>query len=388
MIVNKKSYRRPSEWHLLWSDPWLLSLVSWLPPLIFLIIYTIFSQGLARNLPIGVVDLDQSRMSRQMTRYYDASPTLAVTALYPSASEGTGALRDSEIYGLVILPDNMEKEATLGRPPRVDLFYNNQYLLIGKLVKSAILQAHITAVAKIDTMRNLSSSTTVMGQAMSAAVPVGSQMTPLFNLNNNYAQFLVSAIIPAIWQIFIVMTTVLSISAELRRKGLTMWLAPHPARALLTKLTPYTLLFWLHGMVFLVTMFIFIGWPMHGNLGFLIFSQLLTVCACQAVGTLIFFLSGDAARSLGLAAAYTAPGLAFMGVTFPTTDMTLPARIWRSLLPVSHYIDIQIAQTNYGSPLQLSQDQLQNLMLFCIPALVALMLAIKTSKTVGQEVTA
>lgn len=385
MTGKKKSYKHPSEWCLLWSDPWLLSLVSWLPPLIFLIIYSIFSQGLARDLAIGVVDHDQSRMSRGMTRYYDASPSLAVKALYPSATEGTNAMRGGEIYGLVIIGANMERDAILGHSPQVNFFFNNQYLLIGKLVKSAILQAHATAVAKIDTLKNLSSSTPVMGQAMSAAVPVGSQMTPLFNRNNNYAQFLVSAIIPAIWQIFIVMTTVLSISAELRRKGLAAWLDPHPARALLIKLAPYTLLFWLHGVVFLSSMFIVAGWPMHGSLGFLIFSQLLTVCACQAMGALIFFLSKDAARSLGLAAAYAAPGLAFMGVTFPATDMALPARIWRSLLPVSHYIDIQIAQTNYGAPLQLSRPQLQNLMLFIIPALLALLLVIKTARTTGQE---
>jgi ABC-2 type transport system permease protein len=89
-----------------------------------------------------------------------------------------------------------------------------------------------------------------------------------------------------------------------------------------------------------------------------------------------------------MAAAYAAPGLAFMGVTFPATDMTLPARAWRSLLPVSHYIDIQIAQTNYGASMALSRPQLQNLMLFILPGLIALMLAIKTARTAQAEVTA
>ena len=384
MSSEPDSVKHPSEWHLLVSDPWLLSLVSWLPPLSFLLIYGIFYQGLARDLPIGIVDLDQSSLSRSMTRYYDASPALRVANLYPSPQEGIKALRGGTIYGLILLPPDMEKDAILGHTPEVEAFYNNQFLLIGKLVKSAVLRVHATSVARIDTLKNLSSSTPVIGQAMAAAVPIGSQMTPLFNLNNNYAQFLVSAIIPAAWQIFIVMTTVLCIAGELRRNGLASWLGTHPCRALLTRLAPYTLLFWLHGISFLLGMFVFLGWPMHGNLGYLIFCQLLTVCACQSVGALIFFLSKDPARSLSLAAAYAAPGLAFMGVTFPATDMTLPARIWRSLLPVSHYIDVQIAQTNYGAPLPLSQPQLQNLAFFIIPGLMALALAWKTAKTRQQ----
>lgn len=51
-----------------------------------------------------------------------------------------------------------------------------------------------------------------------------------------------------------------------------------------------------------------------------------------------------------MAAAYTAPALAFMGVTFPVSDMTLPARLWRTLIPISHYIEIQFTQVNYGAP--------------------------------------
>ncbi|MBL4902298.1 MAG: ABC transporter permease [Desulfocapsa sp.] len=373
-----------SEWQRIYSDPWLLSLVSWLPPLCFLIVYLIFSQGLARELPIGIVDLDQSSLSRNMTRNYDASPTLLVTNIFLSPREGISALRGGGIYGLVLFPENMEKEAILGQTPKVDAFFNNQFLLIGKLVKSAILSVHATTVAQVDTRKNLSTSTPVIGQAMGAAIPIGSQMTPLFNLNTNYAQFLVSAIIPATWQIFIVMTTVLCIAAELRRDGLSVWLGSHPVQTLFLKLAPYTLLFWLHGISFLLGMFVFLGWPMHGNLGYLIFCQLLTVCACQAAGALIFFVSKDPARSLGLAAAYAAPGLAFMGVTFPATDMTLPARIWRSLLPVSHYIDVQIAQSNYGAPLMLSQPQLYNLALFILPGLIVLILAVRITKTQTQ----
>jgi len=370
--------RPESEWRLICRDKWLLALVGWLPPLLFLLIYAIFAQGLPRDLAIGVVDLDNSRISRMVVRGYDASPTLAVTASYPSATEGIAALRGGKIYGLVVIEPDTERDVTLGKAPSINAFYNSQYLLIGKLVKSALSEAHATAAAQVEVMKNLQSGTPELGEALAAAVPVSTQITPLYNINRNYAQFLGSAIIPALWQIFIVVTTVLSIAAELRRQGkdgLSAWLGRRPLAALYQKMAPYTLIFWLHGLAFLLGMFVLAGWPMHGSLVYLACAQFLTVCGCQTMGALLFFLTRDAARGLSMAAAYAAPGLAFMGVTFPVTDMIFPARIWRSLLPVSHYVDIQISQANYGASLLDSGPQFVALLLFVVPALFVVLLA-------------
>lgn len=357
------------EWRVLLRDPWLVSLVSWIPLLLFFLMWAIFSQGIARDLPVGVVDLDKSRISRALIRHYDASPALETAYNYPEVQQGAAALRRGEIYGLVIIPEDLEKRVILGRPPLVNAFVNSQFLLIGKIVNSALLQAQGTFTAKVEIAKNLATGTPVFDMALSTAMPIGNQVTPLFNINNNYAQFLVSAMLPAVWQILMVAITVLSLAAEQRRKGFRKWLGAFPARALLAKFLPLMLLFWLHGALFLWVMYVFLGWPMHGNWTLLLFAQLVTVCASIAAASLFFILTQDAARGLSLAAAYAAPGLAFMGVTFPVTDMTMPAKIWRNLLPISHYIEIQFGQVNYGSPLHTAMLQLQNLGYFVIPLL-------------------
>lgn len=369
MICPSFALMAAREWRVLRRDPWLLSLVSWVPLLLFFLMWAIFSQGIARDLPLGVVDLDKSHISRALIRHYDASPALATTSHYLDVQEGAAALRAGEIYGLVVLPADLAKQTMLGRPPAADAFVNSQFLLIGKLVNSALLQAQGTFVGKIEIARNLATGAPVFDRALATAMPVASQVTPLFNSNNNYAQFLVSAMLPAVWQILMVAVTVLSLAAEQRRDGLQEWLGTSPAKALFAKFLPLVLLFWLHGMLFLWGMYILLGWPMHGNWPLLLFAQLITVCASLAAASLFFFLTLDAARSLSLAAAYSAPGLAFMGVTFPVTDMTLPATLWRGLLPISHYIEIQFGQVNYGAPLQAAMEPLQHLVLFIVPLL-------------------
>jgi len=87
---------------------------------------------------------------------------------------------------------------------------------------------------------------------------------------------------------------------------------------------------------------------MSGSLWVLFFAQLITVAACMIMGNVFFLLNFDSARAMSFAAAFTAPSFAFMGVTFPATDMNILAKIWRSLLPISHYIEAQISQASYG----------------------------------------
>jgi len=368
------------EWRYLKKDYWLLSLVSWVPVIMFLSLWYIFSAGLPRDLAIAVVDLDHSQMSRSVIRHYDASPMLKVTQQYASIHSGQKALKSADINALVVLPDKMESNTRLGRPPRITVFYNAQFLLIGKLIASAVLQSQSTFNAQVSILQAFSHGN-IGVQAVGAAVPVSSQITALFNINSNYAQFLVSAIIPALWQILIVVATILALARELRLQGIAAWLGHYPSTAMFAKLLPYTFIFWSHGVLFLSGMYLILGWQMNGSWLVLIFAQLFMVIGSQAMALLLFMLARESARAISLAAAYTAPSFAFMGVTFPATDMTLPARIWRQLLPVSHYIEVQIAQASHGASVFSVLPQMFSLLLFIVAFVVALVVAKRIVKT-------
>ncbi|MGF1761899.1 ABC transporter permease [Aliivibrio kagoshimensis] len=354
------------EYQLMLLDPWLRALVLWLPIALFLLMTAIFSSGIARDLPIAVVDLDHSRLSRTLIRNYDASPSLMVSDQPISIRSGSQQLRNGNTYALAVIPANFEKETLLGHSPTVTVFYNTQFVLIGKLINSAIQQAQGTLAATVDTVKNMSTGNPTPSQALGLAVPIDNQITPLFNSNSHYGQFLVSAALPALWQVFIVVTTILAIAQESRQAGVARWLSSQPLTNLLLKLLPYTLIFWLHGTLFLWLLYGFFAWPMHGSWAILLAAQLLMVFACQAVACLLFFVTLDATRAMSLAAALTAPAFAFMGITFPATDMPLLATLWRSLLPVSHYIELQVQQVNYGASLVLAVPQLLSLLCFLV----------------------
>lgn len=329
-------------------DKWLLSSLTWIPVLLAVMIWAIFSQGIARDLPIGIVNLDKGTLSEQLVRYYDATSAMSVATEFQSASEAKNALVEGDIYAYAVIPYHFEHDTVQQLAPQVSVFYNSQMILVGKLINSAFLQAQATFNAEISTVSNLAQGNYVLTSAMANAVPVRTQITPLFNKNSNYAQFLVSAVVPALWQIVIVVSTILILSANLRDRGLHSWLSHQPLKSLLATLLPYTWVFALQGFAFLCWFYLGFKWPMNGSFLILIVVQWLTLSACMIMGCLFFFLTLDAARAMSFAGAFTAPSFAFMGITFPVSDMSAIAQAWRSLLPVSHYIEVQVAQVSYG----------------------------------------
>jgi ABC-2 type transport system permease protein len=359
------------EWQIIYHDAWLKALLFWVPVLLSLIIWGIFSAGIARDLPIGIVDHDNSSMSRSLIRNYDASPSLAVTTYFSVSEDASIALREASIYALVIIPHDLEKNTLLGKAPQVTAFYNSQFILIGKLINSGLLSAHGTYVAQIETFKDLINTHGNLEHAIGEALPISSQISALFNASTDYGQFLVTAVIPAMWQIIIMVTIVLFWAKTLREKSVNSWLSQLDFMQELVKLIPYVLVFWLQGIVYISIFYGTLQWPMHGSWLLLILAQLLLVIACLSVTTLFFFVTLDATRAMSLVAGFSAPAFAFMGVTFPTTDMPFLAQLWRALLPVSHYINIQIHQVNYGSSFNASLSDFLSLILFISTLLIA-----------------
>ncbi|MFZ3407160.1 ABC transporter permease [Vibrio chagasii] len=373
------------QWAIVRKDKWLLSCLTWIPLLLAASIWLIFSQGIARDLPVAVVDLEHSQISQQFTRLVDASPTLQVTQKYSSANEAAKAMIERDIYGYVVIPRHFDRDLYLGLNPQVSVFYNSQFILIGKLVNSALLQTQGTFNAQLEVIKQLSHGDTTVKSALGQAVTVQSQITPLFNKNTSYAQFLVSAVIPALWQIMIVVGTILVLTANVRARGLKAWLSHSPVKSLALTLTPYVVLFLAFGIAFSFWFYRLLEWPFNGSFMALTIAQLLTVISCIIMGCLFFFLTLDPARAMSFAGAFTAPSFAFMGITFPVTDMNTAAQVWRSLLPVSHYIEIQTAQSSYGVSAAQSLMNLTSMFWYVIPAFVVILLIKKHLAQAAQS---
>ncbi|MBD1558863.1 ABC transporter permease [Vibrio sp. S9_S30] len=368
------------------ADKWLLSTLTWIPILVALIIWGVFNQGLARDMAIGIVDNDHTPFSRELVRHYDASPSLKVQRHFTAPLSAKEALQSGEIYAYVVIPPNSFKQAVQSKPPQISAFTNTQYILIGRLINSALVQAQGTFNAKLDAGKVLLGGDTTMVQALGQTVPIRNQITPLFNSNTHYSPFLLGAVVPAIWQIAVVVGTVMALSANLRLRGADQWFKSTPIFNVFRTLAPYSLVFVAQGWLMLYWFYIGMDWPFHGNIGILMLAQAFMVMACMIMGSVFFFLSMDATRAMSFAGAFTAPSFAFMGITFPVTEMNGIAQAWRSMLPVSHYIEAQVYQSNYGATWADTLHVLMPMAGYLLPFIVLLLLIRKKSPSLGAVI--
>ncbi|HDM8207402.1 TPA: ABC transporter permease [Vibrio campbellii] len=379
-----------SQRQILRRDKWLFSCLTWVPILLAVTMWGVFSAGIARDLPIGVVDLQHSQLSRKMIQSLDASSTLSVDYHYTSATEAKNAMIEGDIYAYAVIPPQFDQDILLHRQPQLSVFFNSQYILVAKLINSAVAQSQGYFDAQLEAMGNLAKGNTTTLAAIGQAVPISTQITALFNRNTNYAQFLVTAIVPAIWQICVVVSTILILAAHFRIYGngnnSFAFLGDRPFTRLSKILCQYIPLFMAQGALFLIWFYVLLDWPMEGSYLVMLLAQFVTTIACIIMGALFFFLSMDPARAMSFAGAFTAPSFAFMGITFPVSDMNALAHAWRGLLPITHYIEVQVDQANYGASAAQSIGSLWPMVGYIIPLLMTAALMAKHRNTALKNV--
>jgi ABC-2 type transport system permease protein len=370
-----RSRIRPGFWLVFWREvgwlqrrPFLFALTTIVPLAQMAVLAAIFSAGLATRLPIGVLDLDSSDLSRTVIRMVDATPDSAVAVRVGDLAEGRGLILSGKIHGLLMLPRDLQRDVFAGRRPEVVFFYNTQTLTTGSLTARGVNAALPTAAAGIRlSLRSAQGQPLEFAQADLQPIPV--QTHALFNPTLNYVYFLLAALIPSILQVIMVTTSSYSVGLDvetrhrlriLRRLGGGLW----PAMA--GKILPYTILFMLVLGLSDTLLFVGFGLPRHGHSWLLIIAGLLYILSCQLIGALLALLLKPIASAVSIGTLLTAPAFGFMGIGFPRLGMNAFAYGYGALLPGTWYLIARIDQTVRGTPIDLSWKPLLILLAFTV----------------------
>jgi ABC-2 type transport system permease protein len=376
---------RPGFWLVFWRElgwlrrrPFLLALTTIVPLGLMGLLIAIFSAGLATRLPIGVLDLDGSDLSRSIVRMVDAAPDVAVAVRVADLAEGRRMILSGRFHGLLMLPRNLERDVHAARRPEVVFFYNTQMLTTGNLVLRGINATIPTAAAGIRlSLRTAQGEPIEFAEAALAPIPV--QTHALFNPTLNYIHFLLAALLPSVLQIVIVTASAYAVGMDvethhrlriLRRLGGGLW----PAMA--GKLLPYTILFLMVLGLSDAVLFGVYGLPLRGDGGLLLFAGILFILSCQFIGTLLALVLKPMASAISIGTLVTSPAFGFMGVGFPRLGMNAFAYGFGAFLPGTWYLMARIDQTVRGTPADLSLQPMLVLAAFVIgfAALTALRL--------------
>jgi ABC-2 type transport system permease protein len=343
-----------------------------LPALSLALTWAIFSAGLPRELPVAVVDEDHTRLSRQLVRMIDATPTVRV-ASRPSDPEAARELvLSGRAYAVVVVPEGLERGVKRGRPEPVVAWTNAQLLVPASLVRRDLQAATATLSAGVET-RRLRATGETAASAAARFQPVRADVHALFNPQLDYVSYLFAALLPTLLHVFVLLAAVNSVGAELREGTAGEWLATAGgslARAVAGKMLPSTVV--LVGVAVSATALLFGagGVPMRGSPALLLLGTVLFVLAYQAVGLLLVALFANLRFATSVAAFLASPAFAYAGITFPTMGMPAFARLWGNLLPLTHYLRLLVDQSMKGAPASVSWPSVLALLGFAVAPLL------------------
>jgi len=104
-----------------------------IPLLLMLFFVGLLEPGLPLKVPTAIVDLDQSEMSRRVTRNLAATELISIDKACESYDQAMAAVRRGEIFGFFVIPADFQRDVVSGRKPTLEFFNNLTYFVPGTL---------------------------------------------------------------------------------------------------------------------------------------------------------------------------------------------------------------------------------------------------------------
>ena len=356
------------EMRILWKNPIYVFCMVVFPVTVMLFFTTLMDEGLPEELPVGIVDQDNTSTTRALARRLDSFQSSRVVAHYPTVAEARHAMQRNEIYAFLYMPEGTTEALLSSRQPKISYYYNMASIMSGSLTMKdmKIISTLGSAAVEQATMRAKGYTD---AQIQAFLQPIRVDLHQVANPWTNYHVYLSTVLVPGVMMLFIFLLTAYNIGTELKFKHSKEWI--HLANgnmlvAMLGKFLPQTLI-WL-AIVFGYEYYVFgiLHFPHEGGAWQIILLGVLQVLAAQGFGIFAFGLLPSLRMSMSVCSLWAVLSISMAGSAFPVMGMDAPLQSLSWLFPLRHYYMIyQIAVFN-GYPLHEAWFHLAALAFFCL----------------------
>jgi len=204
------------EFQLIFSDVGVMILI-FAVPIIYPMLYSfIYYPEVVRELPIAVVDLSHSSVSRQFIRNLDATPDLKVARSSISMDEAIGLFKSREVRGIVQIPETFSQDIALGRQTTVSAYADMEFFLYYKALMTGVSFVALETGNQIQ-INNLMNNGFTERQAEITAEPFKMVDNAMANSGGGFASYgIPAALILIIQQTLIIAIGILAGTARER----------------------------------------------------------------------------------------------------------------------------------------------------------------------------
>ncbi|MDN3440661.1 ABC transporter permease [Psychrobacter sp. APC 3279] len=301
-----------------------------------------YSSEVVNHVPVGIIDHDNSNLSRTLVRYASASPYLD-TERFINEQAAKEAIWSDQIAGYMVIPTGLEEQVQSGEQAHVSVLGNGGYFILNKNVQLGFSQAVGTVSASIKVKKSIAKGAYASTAAQNTqAVPL--RIMPLYNQTEGYGAYVVPAVSVIILQQTLLMATAMLIGTwyEQRRHSTSIrgWLGRIGA---------------LSSLSFIVGCFYY-GWAFElhhyprgqNTLGTLLFLALF----CPTVATLgcvlgLWFRQRE--RSMQILIFISLPIFFLSGYPWPADQLPQVLQVIRWLVPTTPAINTSVQLNQMGA---------------------------------------
>ena len=274
--------------------------------IISLIIYSLFYPSAYEaqvnlKLPVTVVDLDQSSLSRSLIRNLQSTREIDVIHVGTSATNALNSLRNRENSAVIIIDDDFKNNLVRGEVGGVNVHLSGGYMAVAADLRKAISSA-ISAAADVNRLVPKSSNSIIS--------------LPLYNLTLGYETF----IMPLVFIIILQQTLIFSSSMLIGlRKSFGLF------KLNLSQFTGTFAGLFMVGFVGAIFVFGWVyylkGYPNEGNIFIQLYMIILFATSVSALGMFIGSFMDNINRPMQLLSATSMVIFYASGASFPTFNM-------------------------------------------------------------------
>jgi ABC-2 type transport system permease protein len=142
---------------------------------------------------IAVINLDNSQLSRTITRMANATPQISIRQQIFTIEEAKTLLINGEITGFLLIPQHFYRDLLLEKSPTLLFAGNASYFLVYGTVIEGLVRSASTISAEVKVSRMVMRGENI-ALASSQFTPIGLNLKPTFNPSLGYLNYVVPAV--------------------------------------------------------------------------------------------------------------------------------------------------------------------------------------------------
>lgn len=320
------------------------------PLFCFIYFVSLMGEGLPQELPTGVVDEDNTSVTRQLLRNLDAFQQTSIVKQYSNFTDARTAMQRGEIYAFYYIPEGTTSKAQRFEQAKVSYYTNAAYLIPGSLMYRDMTMMSEYASGAVAREKLLAKGYT-MDQAMGFLQPIKMDMRAIGNPWLNYSVYLNNTLLPAVLMLMIFLITVFSIHTELKDMTSVEWIQTADGNiyvAVLGKLLPQTLIFFLMSLNCQIWLYGYLQFPLNSGFWPMVLAGLLLVIASQSFAVFICAAIPHLRWSLSLVTLWGVLSFPITGFSYPVMAMPPALQALSYFFPLRYYFLIYVDQALNG----------------------------------------